>query len=653
MPSREICNGKDDDCDGKRIDNGVTVGQSCTVGLGRCAATGTQVCGAGGLYCNATPGLPLPEMCNGEDDDSNGLTDDNVQNAPPCPLELGVCTGAHQRCEHGAFVTCGAEDYGPFYDPASPETKCDDKDNNCDGRVDEGYVLRPGDIVVSELVPCPAERWCDAPGSACGLATLPPSGNGVAFDAWPGSDTLNDPADNSWIELRAPNGCAVPLSQLSFDVAGPFVPGLASDSNGGTCNSLPADGFCVLQAPASFAGPDGAAFSRTVIITAAATIADEADLTVPLGCDASCRTTRDSDCYNEAWVRSGGKFVSQKATPLQPSSAVDSFFAFQPGASSSAEVFPLDDGMADANGDGTLSGNEDGFIEIEALSQVSPEAPSFPSTKRSGPIVAHTFSCWAPLAAGARLATLAAARPCRKMLVSSVGATTFDLNVRGTSLILSLDDNGVNVSAAALPHGNAFAGGSRESQILCGESYTSDLRLVPEVVSSPGVSVRTHTARTCRARKKRRELLLHPVNNICIDQRGHALRRRRLSRLNAPGDVHERPENRRRGQVEVEQRIDEPCALTFVQESTVRYGATKKRAQFLPKCAARAGGGCRGETKTHRGFRACRASRLRPGRARAVKTVCRRRWRARIAGRNGGSSARTNAAPAGRGWRST
>jgi hypothetical protein len=76
-PATEVCNGKDDDCDGSTDEDFPDLGQSCSVGLGECRRTGTKVCAPNGFgtVCDATPGTPTPETCNGKDDDCDGLVD--------------------------------------------------------------------------------------------------------------------------------------------------------------------------------------------------------------------------------------------------------------------------------------------------------------------------------------------------------------------------------------------------------------------------------------------------------------------------------------------------------------------------------------------------------------------------------------------------
>lgn len=73
----EFCDKKDNDCDGA-IDEGFDVGASCTVGTGACQRSGTKVCKAdgSGTQCSATPGTPGIEVCNGIDDDCDGVADE-------------------------------------------------------------------------------------------------------------------------------------------------------------------------------------------------------------------------------------------------------------------------------------------------------------------------------------------------------------------------------------------------------------------------------------------------------------------------------------------------------------------------------------------------------------------------------------------------
>ncbi len=73
-PTSEICDGIDNDCDGVVDDAPVGVGQLCGINQLPCAP-GTTACVNGALVCQGGT-APKPETCNGLDDNCNGLIDD-------------------------------------------------------------------------------------------------------------------------------------------------------------------------------------------------------------------------------------------------------------------------------------------------------------------------------------------------------------------------------------------------------------------------------------------------------------------------------------------------------------------------------------------------------------------------------------------------
>lgn len=149
-PQAEICNQKDDDCDG-RVDEGLTC--ICFIGAQReCYAgppptrtqgschPGRQVCQSNGTWgsCKGEIG-PHSESCNGQDDDCDGKVD-NIQGSialtRPCykggthTLNQGECKAGRQSCIEGRWSTCQGEVL------PQPEI-CNGLDDNCDGKVDE------------------------------------------------------------------------------------------------------------------------------------------------------------------------------------------------------------------------------------------------------------------------------------------------------------------------------------------------------------------------------------------------------------------------------------------------------------------------------------------------------------------------------------
>jgi hypothetical protein len=116
----ELCNGIDDDCK-NGIDDPFPVGQPCTVGLGACMRTGAFMCDAAqtGVTCNATPGAPMPELCgNGVDEDCNG--EDAV--CPPNDFPAG----AVDISAGGTFTVDLSAAHDDNWAPTTPQLDCGD-----------------------------------------------------------------------------------------------------------------------------------------------------------------------------------------------------------------------------------------------------------------------------------------------------------------------------------------------------------------------------------------------------------------------------------------------------------------------------------------------------------------------------------------------
>jgi hypothetical protein len=138
IPTAELCNGLDDDCDGV-VDNGfANLGMQCSAGSGGCLRNGVIRCNPAGTgtECSATPGTPTAEICNGVDDDCNGVIDNGF------PLLGQSCTSGVGQCARQGNYVCNMTGSGVVCSIAggAPATEvCDNLDNDCDGGVDEDF----------------------------------------------------------------------------------------------------------------------------------------------------------------------------------------------------------------------------------------------------------------------------------------------------------------------------------------------------------------------------------------------------------------------------------------------------------------------------------------------------------------------------------
>lgn len=136
LPAQEICNGLDDDCNGIVDDGFERDGTKCVAGQGECRVEGKHSCSADGSesVCSATPKQPKPEICDGKDNDCNGVVDDNIEGTGgTCNTgQPGACNVGIKQCVAGA-VKCM-----PTH--VRHAEVCNKIDDDCDGKVDEDCI---------------------------------------------------------------------------------------------------------------------------------------------------------------------------------------------------------------------------------------------------------------------------------------------------------------------------------------------------------------------------------------------------------------------------------------------------------------------------------------------------------------------------------
>jgi hypothetical protein len=93
------CDGRDNNCNGiVDLDGFPTVGQMCAAGVGVCQGTGTVVCTSlttAGCNAIASPMKAVDELCNGKDDDCDGQIDERAPVGNPTCYNGGAhaCIG--------------------------------------------------------------------------------------------------------------------------------------------------------------------------------------------------------------------------------------------------------------------------------------------------------------------------------------------------------------------------------------------------------------------------------------------------------------------------------------------------------------------------------------------------------------------------------
>lgn len=137
----QTCDGLDNNCDGQ-IDENFLINNGCDGPDEDLCANGTIVCSADGLSseCNEVAGESKPEICDGLDNDCDGLTDEDF-------ILLGTKCDSDDldQCENGTY-SCALDGSGETCLVSSEtvtdiEDVCDGEDNDCDGSTDEDYPI--------------------------------------------------------------------------------------------------------------------------------------------------------------------------------------------------------------------------------------------------------------------------------------------------------------------------------------------------------------------------------------------------------------------------------------------------------------------------------------------------------------------------------
>jgi Cys-rich repeat protein len=222
-------------------------GNACSVGVGACESSGQIVCIGVNPVCSAVAGTPLPEVCDGIDNNCDGTSDEgNPGSGVACvPGLFGVCNAGLTDCQAGV-LNCV-----PNILPGTVTETCEGTDQDCDGTVDNGFNV--GTSCTSGLGQCQTNGQivCDGMGGAVCDAVAGTPGTEICDGLDNDCDGTNDNGFNVGMMCTNGIGACQATGAIACDglggttcdaVAGNPVPEMCGDAVDSDCDGFDSNG---------------------------------------------------------------------------------------------------------------------------------------------------------------------------------------------------------------------------------------------------------------------------------------------------------------------------------------------------------------------------------------------------------------------------